>query len=169
MTTPPHDGHRTGGPSDGPRAGGPRRRRVLAVTAVVVGALVVTGAVVARVLVARATSDEARIRALVSQFAVVVDGEDQDGILALMCREEAEDITDDDDYDPSRPPPTDPPPPRPLRVFDVRVDGTIASARITRPGQPGTTLWFREEDGRWTVCSHAEQDAAAGSPLAPTP
>src|SRR5690242_3129224 len=118
MTTPPHDGDRPddlprsppagpthgppAGPPDGPTAAGRSRGRAMGVTAVAVGALVVVGAVVAGVLVARSHSDEARIRTLVSQFAAVVDDEDQDGILSLMCREEAADITADDDYDPSR-------------------------------------------------------------------
>ncbi len=180
MTTPPHDGDLPGdppgdpfgdpfaGPPDGPTPAGPRRRRVIVVTAVAVGVLVVAGAVVGT-LVARSHSDEARIRTLVSTFAVVVDDEDQDGILALMCTEEAADITGDDDYDPSRPPPVDPPPHRPVRVSDVRVDGEVASAHITRPDQPGATLWFRKEDGRWTVCAHAQDDVAAGSSVSSTP
>ncbi|MBO9556209.1 hypothetical protein [Cellulomonas sp.] len=173
MTTPPHEGDLPGepfaAPPDGPAAAGPRRRRAIVVVAVAVGVLVVVGAVVARVLVARSHSDEARIRTLVSQFAVVVDDEDQAGILALMCTEEAADITDDDDYDPSRPPPVDPPPHRPVRVSDVHVVGEVASAHITRPDQPGATLWFRKEDGRWTVCAHAQDDLSAGSSVSPTP
>jgi len=177
MTTPPHDGDRPddlpgdppAGPTDGPPAARPSRRRAIVVTTVAVGALVVVGAVVAGVLVARSHSDEARIRTLVSQFAAVVDDEDQDGILSLMCQEEAADITADDDYGPSRPPPVDPPPHRPVRVSDVRVDGEVASAHITRPGQPGATLWFRKEDGRWTVCAHAQDDLAVGSTVSATP
>jgi hypothetical protein len=126
---------------------------------------VVLAGVVVWVLVARANSDETKIQRLVGDFATAVDRDDQDKLLGLLCAEEASDITEDDDFDPANNggPITDPGDNRPVRAADIRVTGDTASARITRPAQPDTTLYFRKESGHWRVC------ASAGDPAAPTP
>ncbi|MBQ1040777.1 MULTISPECIES: hypothetical protein [Micromonospora] len=128
-------------------------------------AVAVAAGVVVWVLGARSNSDEAVIDKLVSDFAIAVDQDDQDKILGLLCAEEALDITEDDDYDPANNggPIVDPGPERPVKASDIRVTGNTASARITRPDQPDSTLTFRKESGHWRVC------APAGDPATPTP
>ncbi|QCB94770.1 hypothetical protein [Cellulomonas shaoxiangyii] len=147
-------------PGGGARAG--RRGRVVAL--VVAVAVVVAGVVVAYVLATRPPSEEARIQELVTQFARAVDRENLSDIVALLCEEEAEGILEDDDYDPdaggTEEGGADS---RPVEASDVRVTGDVASAVVSRPGQPDTTLWFRIEEGRWTVC------APAGDEPEPTP
>ncbi|MBO3083037.1 Rv0361 family membrane protein [Cellulomonas fengjieae] len=136
----------------------PRRRRWPWVVAAAAVVLVVAAAVVLPGILRRAFGDEAQIRAVVEDFARAVDREDQAAVIALLCDEEASAITEDDDYDPANDGGVaDPPSPRPVRTSEIRVTGGVASARVARSGQPTITLWFRQEDDRWTVCAPAEQ------------
>lgn len=140
----------------------PRRRRWPWVVAAGVLVLLVAIAVTLPGVVRRAFGDEAQIRALVQDFARAVDREDQAAVIGLLCAEEATAITEDDDYDPARDGGVvDPPPERPVRTSQIRVAGSVASARVARPSQPTITLWFRQEGGRWTVCAPAEEQATA--------
>lgn len=143
-----------------------RRHWVLLVVAAgSVGLLILVAAgIVISVVVARANSDEAKIAAVVDDFAVAVDQSDQATILTLLCAEEASSITEDDDYDPADNGPVTGQQKRPsVSTSDIRVNGDTASAKIARPSQPDTTLYFRKEDGGWKVC------APAGDQVSVTP
>jgi hypothetical protein len=160
---PPYPGPPASQPPATRRLAGSMRWWVLGAAAAGL-VLVVLAGVVVWVVVARTNSDEAKIQRLVGDFATAVDRDDQDKLLNLLCAEEARAITEDDDYDPANNggPITDS---RkiPVKATDIRVTGDTASARITRPSQPATTLYFRKEAGRWKVC------APAGDPAGATP
>jgi hypothetical protein len=160
----------SGAGAPAPRAGSAGRWAIVAVAAglaVVVACGLVGCVVVTRVggdqATVLSTSDEAKIRKLVNQFAAAVDREDQAAIVALLCTEEAEGITDDEDYDPSRDGGVTERRTAPITISDIRITGDVASARISRPSQPDTTLYFRKENGVWKVC------AAAGDTPRPSP
>lgn len=148
-------------PGSGPPSEPPPHGRGRLVLLVAAGALVVVaGVVVAVVALTRPRGDEADIRALVDRFALAVDREDQAAVVALLCAQEAADITEDDDYDPANDGGlATQPPHRDVRTSQVQVTGDVASARVERPEQDATTLWFRKEDGVWTVCAYAQEDA----------
>jgi hypothetical protein len=63
----------------------------------------------------------------------------------------------DNVYDPDRNDPVEPVDEPTIDVLSVRVFGDIALTRFTRSSAVGT-LYFRREDGRWTVCADAEDD-----------
>ncbi|MPY59338.1 Rv0361 family membrane protein [Streptomyces spongiae] len=113
-------------------------------------------------------TDESRIRKLVEDFAVAVDRDQQSVVLRLLCTAEAEALREDDSFDPSEPRPTDSPSVRPVKVAGIRVDGAIASARVTRPSQPAVTLYFRKEKGTWKVCAPAADTAAPSASASPS-
>ncbi|MFD0817185.1 hypothetical protein ACFQ0D_02365, partial [Micromonospora zhanjiangensis] len=153
------------GPAVARRSGGAWKWWLIGGVAAVL-ALVITAGVVGWVLVARANSDEAKIQRLAGDFAAAVDRDDQGKILSLLCAAEAADITEDDDYDPAEGGPVvSPGPTRPVKTSDITVTGDAASARVSRPGQPDTTLHFRKESGHWRVCDPSGE----GSGATPTP
>ncbi|WP_173161652.1 contact-dependent growth inhibition system immunity protein [Phytohabitans suffuscus] len=100
--------------------------------------------------------DDLLIRDLTRAFAAAVDRGVPRQIAALMCADEAESFLDNvNDPDPDDP---DEPVEEPtVDVPRIRVFGEVALARFTRPYTAGT-LFFRREDGRWTVCADAEDD-----------
>jgi hypothetical protein len=109
-------------------------------------------------------SDDAQIRQVVDQFAKAVDRLDQPAILGLLCKEEADEMKDDDDFDPDAAPLADPEV-RSVQASDIQVNADTANARISRPGQQDITLWFRREGSTWKVCAPAA-DNATPSPSA---
>ncbi|MER5218506.1 hypothetical protein ABT063_50565 [Streptomyces sp. NPDC002838] len=132
-----------------------KRSRVIAVVAA--GVLLLAACGVGLYLMVRtpADTDETRIRTLVEDFAAAVDRDEQSTILKLLCSSEAQEITQDDDFDPSRPPPSPQPSVRPVEVAEIRVENDTASARVTRPAQSAVRLYFRKEKGTWKVCAPA--------------
>ncbi|MFG1779203.1 hypothetical protein ACGFIG_22610 [Micromonospora sp. NPDC049048] len=171
---PPGFGAPPVGAAPAPAAGTPKA--VWIAVAVAVGLLILAACGAGLYAVARLTgawgpssaSDETRIRTLVEEFAVAVDRDDQPAILNLLCAEEAEEIMADDDFDPSQAPPADVPSPRPVTVTDIRVDGSTASATVTRASQPGVTLHFRKENGTWKVCAPAGDTPEPSVSASPT-
>jgi ketosteroid isomerase-like protein len=124
--------------------------------------VLVAAGIVLSTVVARANSDEAKIAALVDDFAVAVDQSDQATIVTLLCAEEASAITEDDDYDPADNGPVTGQQKKPsVTTSDIRVNGETASAKIARPSQSDTTLYFRKEGGGWKVCAPAGDQVSA--------
>jgi hypothetical protein len=132
------------------------RKRAWLLLALGAGLVLLLGlGITAYVVVARSNSDEEKIRRVIGDFAVAVDRQDQARVIALLCEEEADDIREDDDYDPANDGGVDPPAKTPVDVSDIRVNGDVASARISRPSRPDATLYFRREAGTWKVCAPA--------------
>jgi hypothetical protein len=52
-------------------------------------------------------------------------------------------------------------PKKAVTTSDIRITGDTASAKIARPGQPDTTLYFRKEGGAWKVCAPAGDSTTA--------
>lgn len=100
--------------------------------------------------------DNLLIRDLTKAFAAAVDQESPRKVAALMCADEAESFLDNIN-DPDRDDPAEPVEEPTIDIPQVRVYGEVALARFTRPHAAGT-LFFRREDGRWTVCADAEND-----------
>jgi hypothetical protein len=124
---------------------------------VAVGVLLLAACGVGLYLMVRtpADTDKTRIRTLVENFAAAVDRDEQSTILKLLCSSEAQEIMQDDDFDPSRPPPSPQPSVRSVKVTDIHVEDDTASARVTRPSQSAVRLYFRKEKGAWKVCAPA--------------
>jgi hypothetical protein len=102
------------------------------------------------------SDDESSIRDLTEAFSVAVSRGVPSELAALMCADEAESFLDnvndpdgDDVVVPVEVPAVD--------VLGVRVFGEVALTRFARASTVGT-LFFRWEDGRWTVCADAEDD-----------
>ena len=143
----------------------PSRRRGIRLLVGVAGAVLAAGVLAG--CQKQDESDDAQIRRVVDQFATAVDRVDQPAILALLCTEEADEMREDDDFDPDAAPLADPKT-RSVQASDIHVDADTASARISRPDQPDTTLWFRREGGTWKVCAPAG-DEATPSPSSAAP
>ncbi len=132
----------------------PTRKRWI--PAAVAGAvvLILVVAIVVTVVVVRGNSDQVKIQKVAQNFASAVDRGDQPRILSLLCAEEAEAVTDDEDFNPANTA-TSAGKPIALHTSDIRISGNVASARITRPNAPPATLYFRKEAGVWKVCAPA--------------
>lgn len=112
--------------------------------------------------------DESQVKVAASRFAEAVDTQDQTKILALVCKEESDEITGDEDYDPDDTGPAPGVGKKPFEVTAVVVKGDVASAGFRRPDSNQTgTLYLRKESGMWKVCKPAEQQFKAGGSTAP--
>jgi hypothetical protein len=139
-----------------------RRRRWVLVAAAAALAIVVAAGITIFVIVVHANSDSTKIGNLAQDFATAVDTENQPKIVSLLCTEEADAITDSEDYDPSNTNVATPKPKsRPVTVSDIQIRGNVASARISRPHQSAATLYFRKEAGAWKVCAPARTQLSA--------
>jgi hypothetical protein len=125
-----------------------RRNRIVAAVAVLLLAVAGGG-----VYVALTTTDEARIRGVVTDFARAVERQDYPAMLELLCAEEAAGITEDDDYDPAAEPIDNAEIPD-RDVTDIRItpDERSATALVTTAGRQPFTIHLRHERDRWTVC-----------------
>ncbi|MFC9432395.1 contact-dependent growth inhibition system immunity protein [Nocardia sp. NPDC057030] len=102
--------------------------------------------------------DESLILELIKQFRASVERGIPREMAALMCAAEAEQFVDslsDPDFDL---PIVEPIGALALGVSDVHVFGDIAFAQLTHSPHNVTTLFFRHEAGRWTVCADAGED-----------
>jgi hypothetical protein len=152
-------------PADEPPAARPSmssRRRWLIVSAAVVAVLIVAGLVLF-LTVGRGDSEQAKVREVVDEFAVAVDQADRGTIIKLLCTEEAGELAEDDDDPAPDGGPAAAGAKASVEVSDIRVTGDVASARVKRPSQAATTLYFRKEAGVWKVCAPAG-DAVSASP-----
>ncbi|MDY0811442.1 hypothetical protein [Kitasatospora purpeofusca] len=88
---------------------------------------------------------------MVEQFATAVDQADVAKTVSLLCPEEANAIADSDiPPDSSQLATTT----QPIKVFNIQVQGNVATARVTRPGVSATLL-LRRDAGTWKVCDPA--------------
>jgi hypothetical protein len=126
------------------------RRRV--VIAVVIGVLAAGGAALYFLL---PHGDEADVRTVVDNFVTAVDNSDTQQIVSLLCEEEAEGITEDDDADLSGSWPTALFP-LDLDITEVQVIGDNAAAKVSRADQDPYPLYLRRDGGVWKVCADAE-------------
>jgi ketosteroid isomerase-like protein len=148
-----------------PPAEPPGRPRPWWIAGAVAGILLVaTAGIVFAVAATREDSDEAGIRRLVADFALAVDRGDQQRLVRLLCAEEATEVKESDGYNPGRDGEYDRSVTEaPATTSDIKVTGDTAQARISRPGQDPTTLYFRKEDGSWTVCAQAGDTSEPGT------
>ncbi|GHF07166.1 hypothetical protein GCM10017786_45970 [Amycolatopsis deserti] len=130
----------------------PRRTKIVVASTGVVLVL----AIGALLFVLLRTTEEDRVAEAVDRFVTAVDTEDQAGILDALCGAEAASLTGDDDFDPAYNGHTSGSP-REREIAGVRIDGDVAAARLTRPGQPPTTLYLLRENGGWKVCAPAAE------------
>lgn len=130
------------------RARSGRRYRIAAAATVLLLAVAGGG-----LWAALTTTDDARIRGVVTEFAAAVDRQDYPAMLERLCAEEAAAITDDEDYDPAAEPIDADVPER--EVTDVRIapDERSATALLTTPGREPLTIHLSRERDRWTICS----------------
>ncbi|OBH01573.1 hypothetical protein [Mycobacterium sp. E3247] len=122
---------------------------VLAVIAVAVGVGVASVTAYAHYR----NSDPVKIKALIVAFSDSVNEGNPQKIASFMCREEAEPHLDSA-VDPGGEPAQAPRPK--FRIGDVVVHGNAASAALTFQDNQTQTMYFRREDGRWTVCAPAK-------------
>jgi hypothetical protein len=132
-----------------------RRRRTRWLVAGGLGLVLVAAVVVTVVLLNRGPSDEARIQDVVDRFATAVENGDQATMLQAMCAEEAEDITDDDDYDPDIGAGSADRSTVHVEVAQVTVTGDTAKAQVSTEGRQPATLYFRKDADGWKVCASA--------------
>jgi hypothetical protein len=126
-----------------------RRTRIVVA---VVAALLLLAVAAGGVYVALASTDQARIRGTVTDFAAAVDRQDQPAMLDLLCADEAAAITEDDDYDPSAEPVDAPVLDREVTDVSIAPDGQTAIAVLVTPGREPVSVPLRRERDRWTVC-----------------
>ncbi|CAM3886768.1 MULTISPECIES: Rv0361 family membrane protein [Tsukamurella] len=102
-------------------------------------------------------SAEAQIASTARSFAHAVDTRDQTTMLKLLCREEADQVTSDDDYDPDNSSAEVGLIPRPFQVQSVQVLNDVAAVEFSRsePVSRGT-LYLTKEDDTWKVCDVAK-------------
>jgi hypothetical protein len=122
------------------------------VVAVVV--LGVAGGATAWVLLAQnADIEPAKIRALTNDFAKAVATGNPQNIASMMCADEAQPYLDR-----VEPPEgdTDAPADPGFEIGDVDVKGDAAAATLNFKGGGSQQLYFRKENGKWTVCDPAK-------------
>jgi hypothetical protein len=102
------------------------------------------------------SDDESLIADLIEAFSVAVERAVPRELAALMCADEAESFVDNiSDPEPEG---VEPVGEHTVDVLAVRVFGDLAVARFMRSTEDVRTLYFRREDGRWTVCADGEDD-----------
>lgn len=146
-------------PAEEPAAGdlpptGRRRRRLPWLVAAGAALVVAVAAIVIVVVVRRGSADRNGITEVATTFAAAIENSDQAGVLSVLCAEEAEEITEDDDYDPGVAAGAGGAKPQ-VFVSELKVAGDTASAQVSQDGQPAAMLYFRKESGAWKVCAPA--------------
>ena len=137
-----------GPPPAPPRRGG--RRWVIVAVAVVV--LSVAGGATGYVLYHQ-NSDPTKIEALINDFSDAVTNGNPQTIAGFMCREEAQTYLDAvEEFGGELANPQNPA----FEIGDITVRGDAASAVLKFQGSEGQTIYFRKEDGTWTVCAPAQ-------------
>ena len=101
-----------------------------------------------------ANTPEAQVRQVINDFATAVDTEDQAKIVELLCTEEAANITEDDDYDPTANGSTLETATRLDRqISEIHITDEAASAKITFPNHESIIIDLRQENGIWHICA----------------
>lgn len=115
--------------------------------------VVVTGIAAIALYEHHKNSDPSKIKALISAFSDTVNGGNPEKIASLMCREEAEPYlgaaadAEGEAANPQKPA---------FRIGDVVVRGNAASATLLFQDNRTQTMYFRKENGAWTVCAPAK-------------
>ncbi|GIF09882.1 Rv0361 family membrane protein [Actinoplanes siamensis] len=122
--------------------------------------VVAVAAIVIVLVVRRGSADRNSITEVATTFATAIANSDQAGVLSVLCAEESEEITEDDDYDPNAAAGAGDAKPQ-VSVSELKVAGDTASAQVSQDGQPAATLYFRKESGTWKVCAPAGPQPAA--------
>jgi hypothetical protein len=124
------------------------------IAAVAVVVLGVAGGATAWVLLAQYKDIEpAKIRALTDDFAKAVATGNPQKIAGYMCADEAEpylenaEIQDGDAEGPKD---------SGFEIGDITVKGDVASATLKFRESESQQLYFRKENGKWTVCEPAK-------------
>lgn len=130
------------------------RRRSAVVGAVGLAvAVIVTAAVT--VALTRGEGDKSKLRALVQEFATSAEA-DPFQAATMLCREERE--TFDQSVNPDLVLPESPTKPE-VSISGILIESDLASATIEPPSGPTRRMYFRKENGTWTVCAPAGDPA----------
>lgn len=139
----------------GPPPAPPRPRRriwLFAVVAVVV--LGAAGGAAAWALLAQhADVEPSKIRALMDDFSKAAASGNPQAMANLMCAEEAGPFLDTVEYPQGDVGPAENPA---FDIGDITVKGDVASATLNFKGSESQQLYFRKENGKWTVCAPAK-------------
>lgn len=101
--------------------------------------------------------EKGAIKDVASQFAEAIDTQDQDKMLATLCQEEHDLVTDGDGFDPGDSGPGAKDNRQPFEVTDVTVKDDVAQVQFRRPNSEHSgSLYLRKESGAWKVCDPAE-------------
>jgi hypothetical protein len=133
----------------------PRRRaRIWLIGVVTIVVLGIAGGATAWVLLAQNEDIEpAKIRTLTNDFAKAVATGNPQKMAAMMCADEAQPFLDNvEQPDGESEPPADPG----FDIGDVKVKGDVAAATLNFKGGGTQQLYFRKENGKWTVCDPAK-------------
>src|SRR5574337_259366 len=137
-----------------PASAMPRRRTrgwLLATVALFLMTVTAAGAIIA--YQHHKNSDPSKIKVLLSVFSETVSQGDPQKIARFICREESEPYLDSvaapqgDVANPQKPM---------FKVGGVVVHGNAASATLIFQNNQTQTMYFRKEDGKWTVCAPAK-------------
>jgi hypothetical protein len=152
---PPAGLRHAGTPYGGYPLGPARRsRKPLWVTLAVVAVLAGVAAAGFWIVVGPAgESDQAKITRTIDRFAEAVDTGDMPRALSYMCAAEAQQITDDPDYEADDTGTIDSGKRLPVNVSDIRITGNSATARLSRPPAEPRTLRLQKEAGAWKLCN----------------
>ncbi|WP_131812642.1 Rv0361 family membrane protein [Mycolicibacterium peregrinum] len=101
--------------------------------------------------------EKGAIKDVASRFAEAIDTQDQDKMLATLCQEEHDLVTDGDGFDPGDSGPGAKDNRQPFEVTDVTVKDDVAQVQFLRPNSEHSgSLYLRKESGAWKVCDPAE-------------
>lgn len=139
-------------PTDGDR----RRSKLLIALAIAVPVLLILCGVGGWMSLS-ASREKGAITAVAAQFAEAIDTQDQDKMLATLCQEEHDLVTDGDGFDPGDSGPGAKDNRQPFEVTDVTVKDDVAQVQFRRPNSDHSgSLYLRKESGAWKVCDPAE-------------
>ena len=101
----------------------------------------------------RQDAEPAKIRALIDDFSKAVNKGSPQAMAGFMCAEEAGPFLDTvEDLGGEVAAPENPA----FEVGDITVKGDVASATLNFKGSESQQLYFRKENGKWTVCAPAK-------------
>jgi hypothetical protein len=117
--------------------------------------LVAAGATATALVLQLRPGDDEGVRTAVQRFDSALDRHDAPALAAALCRQEAADVTEDDDFTADDIGAPTPAPPSPVEVRDIALRGDVAAATLIRPDSPPTVLHLLREDDTWKVCAPA--------------
>jgi hypothetical protein len=127
-----------------------RRRWMVGGTVALTVAVLVTAITVA---LTRGDDDESEIRALVQEFATAVET-DPFQAATMLCLEEREIFEQTVNPDLVLP---ESPTKAEVSISEIVVESDVASAKVEPRSGPARRIYFRKENGIWTVCDPASR------------